>query len=128
MLVSPAALKRFATVATLFAACLASGCVIGGNDRLEDRTSAPTLPGTVLEQVAALDYPPGNIAVSATGRIFFTYHPDGDPPDLMISPRLAEIGLFEFHRAAETIALGRRATEKLLPEIREVLAVYEARA
>ena len=52
----------------------------------------------------------------------------GDPPDLMISPRLAEIGLFEFHRAAETIALGRRATEKLLPEIREVLAIYEARA
>ena len=52
----------------------------------------------------------------------------GDPPDLMISPRLAEIGLFEFHRAAETIALGRRATEKLLPEIREVLAVYEARS
>jgi NTE family protein len=51
----------------------------------------------------------------------------GDPPDLMISPRLAEIGLFEFHRAAETIALGRRATEKLLPEIREVLVAYEAR-
>ncbi|MGH1573447.1 patatin-like phospholipase family protein [Methylobacterium sp. P31] len=52
----------------------------------------------------------------------------GDPPDLMISPRLAEIGLFEFHRAAETIALGRRATEKLLPEIREVVAVHQAPA
>jgi NTE family protein len=52
----------------------------------------------------------------------------GDPPDLMISPRLAEIGLFEFHRAAETIALGRRATEKLLPDVREVLAAYGARA
>lgn len=52
----------------------------------------------------------------------------GDPPDLMISPRLAEVGLFEFHRAAETIDLGRRATEKLLPEIREVLACYAAQA
>ncbi|KQO86615.1 patatin-like phospholipase family protein [Methylorubrum extorquens] len=50
----------------------------------------------------------------------------GDPPDLMISPRLAEIGLFEFHRAAETISLGRAATEKLLPEIQEVLAVHAA--
>lgn len=56
------------------------GCVIGGTERLEDRTTAPILAGTVLERVAALDYPPGNIAVSNTGRIFFTYHPDGGPP------------------------------------------------
>ena len=27
-----------------------------------------------------LDYPPGNIAVSKSGRVFFTLHPDGDPP------------------------------------------------
>ncbi|MER2264252.1 patatin-like phospholipase family protein [Methylobacterium oxalidis] len=50
----------------------------------------------------------------------------GDPPDLMISPRLAEIGLFEFHRAAETINLGQAATKKLLPEIQEVLAIHAA--
>lgn len=48
----------------------------------------------------------------------------GDPPDLMISPRLAEIGLFEFHRAAEAISLGHAATRKLLPEIHEVLDVH----
>jgi NTE family protein len=52
----------------------------------------------------------------------------GDPPDLMISPRLAEVGLFEFHRAAETIELGRRATEKMLPDIQEVIALHAANA
>ena len=48
----------------------------------------------------------------------------GDPPDLMIAPRLAEIGLFEFHRAAEAIELGRRATEKILPDVQEVIALH----
>jgi NTE family protein len=52
----------------------------------------------------------------------------GDPPDLMISPRLAEIGLFEFDRAAETIGIGRKATEKLLPDIQEVLSLHAAMA
>jgi sugar lactone lactonase YvrE len=51
-----------------------------GGTRLEDRTSAPLLPAAALEVVANLDYPPGNIAVSATGRVFFTLHPSGDPP------------------------------------------------
>ena len=45
----------------------------------------------------------------------------GDPPDAMVSPRLARIGLFEFHRAAEAIELGRTAAERALPEIRETL-------
>ena len=45
----------------------------------------------------------------------------GDPPDAMISPKLAGIGLFEFHRAAETIELGRQAARRALPDIRELL-------
>ena len=56
---------------------LAAGC---GLQRLEDRTTAPLLPPTALEVVADLEYPPGNVAVSAEGRIFFTYHPDVSPP------------------------------------------------
>jgi sugar lactone lactonase YvrE len=54
--------------------------VFGGGKRLEDRTSAPTLPPAALEAVVDLDYPPGNVAVSADGRVFFTLHPDGRPP------------------------------------------------
>jgi NTE family protein len=45
----------------------------------------------------------------------------GDPPDAMVSPKLAAIGLFEFHRAAEAIELGRQAAERSLPDIREMI-------
>jgi NTE family protein len=45
----------------------------------------------------------------------------GDPPDVMIAPKLAPIGLFEFHRAAECIELGRQAAERALPDIQEVI-------
>ena len=46
----------------------------------------------------------------------------GDPPDVMICPKLSPIGLFEFHRANECIELGREATERALPDIYELLA------
>jgi sugar lactone lactonase YvrE len=63
-------------VALLLAAVVACG----GRMRLEDRTTEPIIPAAQIETVADLEYPPGNIAVSATGRVFFTLHPDGDPP------------------------------------------------
>jgi NTE family protein len=43
----------------------------------------------------------------------------GDPPDVMISPRLARINLFDFHRASETISIGAEATEKSIEAISE---------
>ncbi len=46
----------------------------------------------------------------------------GDPPDVMISPRLGSIGLFEFHRAEEAIRLGAEATERALGELTEAIA------
>jgi NTE family protein len=44
----------------------------------------------------------------------------GDPPDVMICPKLGAVGLFEFHRADECIELGRDATERALPDIYEL--------
>ncbi len=52
----------------------------------------------------------------------------GDPPDLMISPKLSKIGLFDFHRADEIIALGAQATRRAMPDIRELLAEAKALA
>jgi NTE family protein len=46
----------------------------------------------------------------------------GDPPDLMISPRVGRIGLFDFHRAEETIHLGADAAERALEGFDEVVA------
>lgn len=45
----------------------------------------------------------------------------GDPPDVMICPKLSRVGLFEFHRADECIELGREATERALPDIYELI-------
>jgi NTE family protein len=46
----------------------------------------------------------------------------GDPPDIMISPRIGRIGLFDFHRAEEAIAIGAEATEKALESFDEIIA------
>jgi NTE family protein len=41
----------------------------------------------------------------------------GDPPDLVLAPRLSHIGLMEFHRAREALAEGRECVRRMLPEI-----------
>lgn len=46
----------------------------------------------------------------------------GDPPDLMIAPKLGHMGMFEFARADEAIRLGAEATERALPELNEAIA------
>ena len=46
----------------------------------------------------------------------------GDPPDLLISPRVGRIGLFDFHRAQEAIALGAEAAERALEGFEDVVA------
>ncbi len=38
----------------------------------------------------------------------------GDPPELLITPRLGDFGLFDFDRAAEAIEEGRRAVARAL--------------
>ncbi len=47
----------------------------------------------------------------------------GDPPDIIITPHLGDLGLLEFFRAEEAIAEGRASVERQLPEIRRVLAM-----
>ena len=46
----------------------------------------------------------------------------GDPPDVMISPRLGRTNLFDFHRASEMIAIGAEAAEKSIEAISESIA------
>ena len=45
----------------------------------------------------------------------------GDPPDVLISPRLGAIGWFDFHRAAEAIAIGTEAAEKAMASVSEAV-------
>jgi NTE family protein len=44
-----------------------------------------------------------------------------EPPDVLLTPRLGELGTFEYHRAALAIAEGRAAVAQNLPAIREAL-------
>jgi NTE family protein len=47
----------------------------------------------------------------------------GDPPDLLITPRVGQIGWFDFHRAADLIDFGTRATERAIESIQEAIDV-----
>jgi NTE family protein len=45
----------------------------------------------------------------------------GDPPDLLISPRVGQIGWFDFHRADDLIRHGARAAERAIESIQEAI-------
>jgi NTE family protein len=52
----------------------------------------------------------------------------GDPPDVLVTLKVGKIGLFEFHRADELIALGRAAVRKARDEILEHLEPAPAKS
>ncbi len=52
----------------------------------------------------------------------------GDPPDVLVSLKVGKIGLFEFHRADELIALGREAVRKARDELAEHVELASVKA
>ncbi|MBV1706248.1 MAG: patatin-like phospholipase family protein [Hyphomicrobiales bacterium] len=70
------------------------------------RVSAPSIANTMLD---AFNITQDRIARSRLA---------GDPPDAMIKCRVGKIGLFDFHRADELIALGKAAAEHALDDIK----------
>jgi NTE family protein len=77
-----------------------------------NRHPKPNAPGIATGMVDAFNITQDRIARSRLA---------GDPPDVMVAPKLAKMGLFEFHRAQECITLGRQATERALPDLIELL-------
>lgn len=51
----------------------------------------------------------------------------GDPPDAMLSPKLQEVGLFDFHRAEHAIERGRQAVERQLDDIIREIGTRETK-
>ncbi len=45
----------------------------------------------------------------------------GEPPEVVVTPRLAQLGLLDFHRGAEAIEEGRRAVQASLPQLQRFL-------
>ncbi len=51
----------------------------GGGDLFPNRTTDPEMTWDQVEVVANLELPPGNIAVSRSDRVFFSFHPEANP-------------------------------------------------
>ena len=51
----------------------------GGGQAYPDLTSKPLLRENQLQEVLSYPLPIGNVAVSRTGRVFFTVHPEARP-------------------------------------------------
>ncbi len=51
----------------------------------------------------------------------------GEPPDIILSPKLSHIGLLEFDRAVEAIEEGRACVSRMLPEIKHVTGWIESK-
>ena len=47
----------------------------------------------------------------------------GDPPDILLSPKVSNIGLLEFYRAHEAIIEGEKCVLAMLPEIKQLLEI-----
>ncbi len=78
-------------------------------DQAESNAFRPSLANVLANSIAIMQ---GRIARSRLA---------GEPADLLISPRLGQMGLLDYHRAEEAIAVGRQATEHMLPLLRGLL-------
>ena len=76
-------------------------------------------PGLMTSMVSAFDILQDRIMRSRLA---------GDPPDALVQVRVGNVGMFEFHRADELIALGREAIRKAAAEIREHVELNPADA
>ncbi|MBV8103453.1 MAG: patatin-like phospholipase family protein [Hyphomicrobiales bacterium] len=79
----------------------------GGAPRAPAEAEAPA-PGLMTVMVNAFDILQDRIMRSRLA---------GDPPDALVQLKVGKIGMFEFHRADELIALGREAVRRAADEI-----------
>ncbi|MFC5564367.1 patatin-like phospholipase family protein [Methylobacterium aerolatum] len=84
---------------------------------------APPEPAAALPGIASVVLDAFNITQDRISRARL----ERDPPDIAIGPDVAAFGLFDFHRAADGIALGHRAARAALPQIRAALEGAAAR-
>lgn len=70
------------------------------------------MPGTINIMLSAINIMQDRITRSRLA---------GEPADVILSPRLAQIGLVEFNRGEEAIAEGEECVERMLPAIKHAL-------
>src|ERR1700730_10375880 len=87
---------------------------MGGNLRRLFGKREDGAPGIANAMMDAFNIAQGRISRSRLG---------GDPPDVLINARFGKVGLFDFHRADELIAIGREATRRAIPDIADDIAM-----
>ncbi len=91
-----------------FAGLISSFVAEYGTAVFPERNTADTVPN-IFEAIAG--------SINITQDRITRSRMAGDPPDILIAPKLSDIGLMEFHRAREAIEEGRRCVERLSAEI-----------
>ena len=74
----------------------------------------PKAPGVGTVMLGAL-----NIVMDRLGRSRMA----GDPPDVLVSPRVGHISLLDFDRAEELIKIGENAFEEARPQLEDALSI-----
>lgn len=52
----------------------------------------------------------------------------GDPPDMLITPRVSDIGLFDFHRSNDAIAAGYAAAKPVIESLSQVFGTPQGKS
>ena len=74
-----------------------------------------------------IDHQPPNLFEAIAGSVNITQDRitrsrlAGDPPDVMLSPKLSHIGLLEIYRANEAIMEGEKCVQRMMPELTHIL-------
>jgi NTE family protein len=87
---------------------------MGGNLRRLFGKREDGAPGIGIAMMDAFNIAQGRISRSRLA---------GDPPDVLVNARLGTVGLFDFHRADELIAIGREATRRVIGDIAKDVAM-----
>ena len=87
---------------------------MGGNLRRLFGKREDGAPGIGIAMMDAFNIAQGRISRSRLA---------GDPPDVLVNARLGTVGLFDFHRADELIAIGREATRRVIDDIAKDVAM-----
>ena len=81
--------------------------LLGGSE-----TDEESLPSIIEVFLGSIDIVQERLARSRLG---------GDPPDVLVTPRLSDFGAMEFHRAREAIKEGRAAVERVGSQLDQIV-------
>jgi NTE family protein len=92
-----------------FISRLIPGYSKASDGKVEPQVSGPSLLETLMGSINIMQL---RIARSRLA---------GEPPDVLLTPRLGHLGLLDYHHAAVAIAEGREAVARMLPAIRNAI-------